>query len=373
MYSYFSIILRRKWQLLVSKGWKRVLLYCFLGTDLIDPFWYFKIKIQCCFSRKIKIGFGPILTGEDDLSVRKWRIDPIIDALNERSDIYCAGFFIHPEEMKKFDWIVIVKNFNPHFIPIMEELKEKKSKFFYDVVDNPNEETRYRFYFCNHPKFIELIDGVILSSPAHRFWLKEHRKIGSLIEHPILNTSYKKCYKASSEIRILAQGYYENLVNLHWLGDLLPEVSLKIGKPIRLIFHSEMKLRDSEWIKYIKWDVKNCFEVMLQSDIAVTIKDLHKLHQYTKPSTKVIAYMAAGLPVICKPSVADMQVIEHRVNGFFCFTKEDWIHWICALASSVALRRQIGTAARSSVARRFSKQDVFVKYLSLFERVREVL
>lgn len=342
-------------------------LYCLLGTHRINPFWYFKTKGRCFFSRKIKVGFGPITTGEDDLAVRKWRIDPIIDAINRGKSPYCAGFFIHPDEMRKFDLIVIVKRFSPDTFLLIERLKRKGKKFLYDIVDNPNDEERFRFYFRSFPHFLELMDGFILSSPVHRPWMQQKKSL--LIEHPILNQLPKTSYTNSSEIRLLAQGYFENLTNLQWLGSFLPQISEQIGKPVKLFFHSEVCLPNSEWVKYIKWDVKNCFEMMRWADIALTMKDLHKPHQYTKPSTKVIAYMAAGLPVLCKPSAADRLVIQHRITGIFAYRQEDWIFWIQALASSLAFRRQIGRAAHKSVIDRFSIEEVVKKYLSLFKQV----
>ena len=331
---------------------------------LINLFWRIKIKRLFLFSQKIKIGFGPIATGENDLSVRKWRIDPIIDEINRTSDQYVAGFFIDPKEMKKFDRTIIVKKFTADFIPIIKHLK--KRRFIYDIVDNPNcskEEGSY----LDSPEFTGLMDGFILSSPLHKRSLRSYSKPSLLIEHPIINSSYKTDYSPGKEIILLAQGYYENLKNLTLIEPLLPEISQEIGKKIVLVYHSEMVLPQTEWTRHIKWTAKNCFPVMSQADIAVTIKELHKIHQKTKPSTKVIAYMAAGLPVVCFPSITDRLVISHGINGFFAYTKKDWKHWIEKLALSARLRRQIGRAARKSVIDCYSVANITKKYIQLLD------
>jgi len=344
---------------------KKLLFFLLFKKCLIAPGWYLKIKWLCFFSRKVRVGFGPITTGEDDLAERKWRIDPIIDGINRRGGKYVAGFFIHPTEMRKFDILIIVKKINPEFVAVIERLKGKR--FIYDIVDNPNDQEKYRFYFRTLPGFIEQMDGFILSSPVHRSWTRWLDKPALLIEHPILNSVYKRTYRSESEIRILAQGYFENLQNLRWLEPLLPDLSLKVGKPVRLIYHSEEKKVGSEFVQYIQWNVKDCFEIMQWADIAITMKDLFKLHQYTKPSTKVIAYMAAGLPVICKPTAADRLVIEDKITGFFAYRPEDWMHWIQRLASHEPLRRQVGRAARKSVMQSYSLNHILEKYISILD------
>lgn len=342
---------------------KRKLRLFLLGTEKIRFGWYVKIKWRTFFSRKIKVGFGPITTGENDLAERKWRIDPIIDKINQKKGKFTAGFFVQFDQMKSFDIIVIVKKIHPELIFKMQNLKGKK--FIYDIVDNPNDEEQYRYYFRQFPNFISKINTFILSSPVHEPLMKKLGKRALLIEHPILNPTPKRTERNDKEIRILAQGYYENLQNLQWLEPLLPYLSEKTGKTVRLYYHSEKTQADSQYVKYVKWSVSNCFSMMESADIAITIKDLFKPHQYTKPSTKVIAYMAAALPVICKPSAADRLVIRDRIDGFFAYRKEDWIRWLLLLASQPKLRRQTGTAARNNVIKRYSLNQILEKYLHI--------
>lgn len=328
--------------------------------------WFIRVKWRLLFSKKIKVGFGPITTGEDDFAERKWRIDPIIREINQTSDRYIAGFFFSHKDMLQFDRIIIVKKFTQDFIEQIKHFKNKR--FIYDIVDNPNCEKKYGYYL-DSPEFLKLMDGFILSNPLQERALKFYNKPAHLIEHPIINSSFIEDYQDKDEIQILAQGYYENLKNLGKIEKILPEISSEIGKKIVLIYHSEVVLPETRWTKYVKWTVNNCFELMNLSDIAITIKDLHKLHQRTKPSTKVLAYMAAGLPVICFPTLADRLVINHRINGFFAYTKNDWKQWIKMLALRARLRKQIGRAARASVKDRYSVSEITNKYLDLLDSI----
>jgi hypothetical protein len=263
--------------------------------------------------------------------------------------------------MKQFDILIIVKKIHPEMISLLQNLQGKR--WIYDIVDNPNDEAKYRYYFRKFPDFIAKIDAFILSSPVHQPLMKKMGKQAFFIEHPILNPPTQRILRDDGEIRILAQGYYENIQNLSWLEPWLPYLSKKTGKTLRLYYHSETVRSDSKHVAFIKWNVDNCFSMMEWADLAITMKDLFKPHQYTKPSTKVIAYMAAALPVICKPTAADQLVIENRVNGFFAYREEDWIRWLVLLASHPKLRKQIGNAARKSVLERYSLNHIFEKYL----------
>ncbi|MHB1949669.1 MAG: glycosyltransferase [Gammaproteobacteria bacterium] len=342
-----------------------------LGTSLVNPAWYFNIKIKNLFSRKIKVGFGPITSGEDDLAERKWRIDPIINEINKRNSPFIAGFFLHPAEMAKFDIIVIVKKFTEAYIPIISKLKKQNKLFIYDIVDNPNAELKYKIYFGDCPSFSSLMDGFILSSPLHTRDAKKYSKNYALIEHPNINPLYKTNHIDKNEINILAHGYYENLKNLKPLEPVIEQIANKIGKKINLIYHSEVVLEDTASVKYVKWTVENCFTLMLEMDIAITIKNLHARHQRTKPSTKIMTFMAAALPVICTPTLADQLVMRNGVTGFFAYTFDDWKRYIELLAKNSRYRHQIAKSARASVVDKYSISSITDKYIELFNQLKK--
>jgi glycosyltransferase involved in cell wall biosynthesis len=339
------------------------------GTHLVSLRWRIRLALLHLFTDKIKVGFGPITTGDDDFAERKWRIDPVINELNQCSSKYAASYFIKPKEMRHFDLVVIVKKFNPRFVPVVERLKKQGKRFIYDIVDNPNCEKKYRYYFADHQEFSGLMDGFILSNPLQKAAAERFSKATTLIEHPIINTVVKEKYPKKKEIVLLAHGYYANLENLKSLEPLLREISNEIDQKIVLLYHSEVVFPDTEWVRYVKWSVKNCFTVMLEADIAITIKNLHLRHQRTKPSTKVVAFMAAGLPVICMPTVADRLVINHGVDGFFAYTTDDWRRYIKMLAKSSHLREQIGRAAKKRVNETFSISQVTRKYEQFFDQL----
>jgi len=338
------------------------------GTHHVNPRWLIKLKIENWRTKKIRVGFGPITTGENDLAERKWRIDPIIDRINATSSDYSAGLFTRPSQMKNFDILIIVKKFNPSYISIIKKLKNDSKKFIYDIVDNPNCERKYRFYFGDHPEFCKLMDGFILSSPLHQPIVEPYSNLLPLIEHPIIHNEFKTEFDDSS-IRILAHGYYANLINHKMIEPLLPKISEQIGKKVYLVYHTEVVFPDSDYVKYVKWTPENCFTEITKADIVISIKDLIAEHQKTKPSTKLISFMSAGLPVICTPTEADLLVMQHGVTGFFAYQLDEWETYITFLAKDANLRKEIGNRARIDVQSKYTLEKITDKYISLLSQV----
>ena len=341
-------------------------------TDLVAPRWYVSIKLALMFSTKIKVGFGPITSCERDLAERKWRMDPIINAINSRKKCrYRAGFFINPAEMAAFDVIVIVKKFTHADIPLLQDLKNQGKKVIYDIVDNPNAEKKYGTYFAACPEFSQLMDGFILSSPLHEREAKRFSTNLCLIEHPIISALHKTVFTPRDELIILAHGYYENLKNIRLLEPLIQKITEDTGKKITLVYHSEVKLSDSAGVKYVKWQVDNCFTEIINADFAIVVRGLHLRHQRSKPSTKLITFMAAGVPVICTPTQADRRVMQHRVTGLFADTMNDWERYLRLLVTNSAYRKQLGRAARSHVLPRYSVTAITDKYVAFFDHVKK--
>src|SRR5262245_9462920 len=76
---------------------------------LVHPYTLLSLRLRGALSRKVRVGFGPVKTGENDLNVRKWRIDPIVAEINRRSTDYIADLFFEGDDLGRFDIIVVVK------------------------------------------------------------------------------------------------------------------------------------------------------------------------------------------------------------------------------------------------------------------------
>ena len=85
-----------------------------------------------------------------------------------------------------------------------------------------------------------------------------------------------------------------------------------------------------------------------------------------KCAVKILQYFAAGVPVVCSPVGANLEVVEHGRNGYFATTEDEWVARLDELSGDAQRRRQFGQAGRETVQRRYaieSTVDQFVKAL----------
>lgn len=337
------------------------------GKRLVKRSWYKKLELNHKTTRKITVGFGPLISGEHDLHIRKWRIDPIVNCINKISERYCAGIFFNAGEMHTFDLAVIVREVDHMLNTTPGGLKKHGKILIYDIVDRPY----YSEALQGNSTTLEVIkeaDGLIASSPLHIEDLAGLGKKMVLIEHPVINTRHKDYAKRSDDaLKILWQGFPEHLPRMDILEPIVQRLAKELKKKIMLIYHTRMLPKSRGLVHYKTWTVHNWERVLVDSDIAVEIKPLQDPHLQRKPSTKILSYMEAGLPVVCTPSAADRLVIEHEQTGYFAYTDEEWYSYLKRLAENPDLRQQMGQAGKEYVSRHFSIPKITEKYLDFFD------
>lgn len=98
-------------------------------------------------------------------------------------------------------------------------------------------------------------------------------------------------------------------------------------------------------------------------------------HEWTKGkcATKLLQYLAAGIPVVCSPVGVHNEIIQEGVNGFFAASPLEWIEKIGLLAKDNALRERIGREGKKTVESSYSLQANIPKFIDIifFEKVRE--
>ncbi|MDQ0321107.1 glycosyltransferase involved in cell wall biosynthesis [Pararhizobium capsulatum DSM 1112] len=80
---------------------------------------------------------------------------------------------------------------------------------------------------------------------------------------------------------------------------------------------------------------------------------------------KLIAYMAAGLPVVCSPVGANTDIVVEGISGFFAETAEEWARALIRLGEDKELRQNFAKNGRKRVEESFSLAVVAPKVLSI--------
>lgn len=73
-----------------------------------------------------------------------------------------------------------------------------------------------------------------------------------------------------------------------------------------------------------------------------------------KCAFKAVQYMASGAAVVASPFGENSFLIEHRKKGLLATTKEEWVTCLSELMGNAALRRDLDTAAREHIRKRYS-------------------
>ena len=212
------------------------------------------------------------------------------------------------------------------------------------------------------------MNGIIVSSPLQTEALKDLNKPMFLIDHPVLNRRTKH-YPVSHDpvVKIIFEGFLLGSGFMRILHPVIGKLREETGKDIRFIYYSSTPYRKDGFVEYRPWSRKNRDKNLADGDIAVTIKPPDDYHQQSKPSTKVLGYMAAGLPVVCMPSVADKLVMEHGKTGFFAYTDRDWYVYLKELIEDPRLRERIGKAAYEHAIGNYNIEAIMGKYLDFFD------
>jgi len=369
---------RRAWECLVDREWPVWLHPWVYERGLVRRGWYYRLRLRNALSSRIKVGFGPILDSENTLGLRKWHIDPIVDAINRTPSRYVGDIFFPGEDLARFDIIVIVRHFESFTPDVLYRLHERPRRLVYDTADIRFVQTtsgRRDIYEDpealehDYKPFLRAMDALILASPLQRRDFEDLGNPQMEIARPLLNRRHRTTYAHGGPIRVVWQGYPENLAPMQRLHPIIRRLRAETGLDIRLVYDTGGPARDEGPIQYTEWKIHRWERVLIGSDVGVVIKPLDDPFQQRKAPTKVVSYMGAGLPVVCTPSEADQRVITHGETGFFAYDDREWHACLAALVADPSLRERVGTAARQHVLEGYGVERIVADYLRLFDRL----
>jgi hypothetical protein len=369
---------RRARECLATREWPVRLQPWVYARGLVRRRWYYRLRVHNALSRRIRVGFGPILDGERTLGMRKWHIDPIVDAINRGRSPYVGDIFFPGDDLTRFDVVVLVKEIEAVTPEMVRRLRARPTRLVYDaadvrVVPTPDggrDIYRDRAAWERHYRpFLRSMDAVMLASPLQRADLDDVDVLKVEIARPLLNRRHRTAYAHPGPIRLVWQGYPENIAPMRRLHPIVERLRAETGLDVRLVYDTAGPPRVDGPIEYRRWRIDRWERTLVGCDIAVVIKPTDDAYQQRKPPTKVATCMGAGLPVVCTPSAADREVITPGETGFFAQDDREWHACLAALVTDPALRERVGTAARRHVAERYGVERITADYVRLFDRV----
>lgn len=336
----------------------------------VNPGWRLELALRMRFSRKKRVGFGPIMSGERTLGTRKFHIDPIVRFINQHSAEYvCDVFFENTSHRRLLDYdvLVIVKTFDFVSPDLLRGLTGKGVRLVYSIVDNPAGCARS---YLDDRGFLESMDGLIITNPVQAEDVRGVDAIHATIPPPVIGRRHKEDYATNGPVTILWEGMAEHLEFMDHVNPIVRRVARDSGTPVRLVYYSDLPPRADGIITYVPWKLSRWEERLVGGDVAIVVKPPENALQRRKPPTKVQNYMAAGLPVVCTPSESDKLVITDGRTGFFAHSEDEWYQRLRALVDDAGLRERVGRAAREAALRTANLERVAALHLDLFRAVQ---
>jgi hypothetical protein len=254
----------------------------------VSPIWITRLWWTNRKSDKARIGFGPILTGERELGNRKWEIDPIVNYINRKSADFSADIFFRSSDLGKYDAVVIVKHMSWIDGERLESLKRSGTALFFNTSDNIVFDRS-----CRTEKwFIDRMDGIIAESPETVHDLNGRHDCVDLITTPIISRRFKTEYHNSGPIRIVWEGYFENLEVRMFFNRIVRRLKHDSGRDISIVYHVNGPAYKDDICEHIPWKLRNWERVRIGADIAVDFKDPGSEVKIRKPRCRPIWHRA---------------------------------------------------------------------------------
>lgn len=105
------------------------------------------------------------------------------------------------------------------------------------------------------------------------------------------------------------------------------------------------------------WQLDSEIEDLLIFDVGI-MPLIDSKRARGKCAFKAIQYMAAGIPPVCSPIGASLELVENGITGYLANSTDEWVKKLLMLLRDASHRREIGWQGRQLVEQRYSKQVI---------------
>ena len=225
-------------------------------------------------------------------------------------------------------------------------------------------------------KLTHLADLIVCGNSFIEEWARERNENTIIIPTCVEMAQYPAKDWSDSEGRIPRLGWIGTSGNLRYfkvaaaglrrlaqktdyeLHVIVPEI-----EPLNEIDLAGVKIKHVPWRKEIEVDQLRQIDVGIMPLFAEEDWDRYKC------GLKLIQYMAAGIPAVAAPVGVNASIIDHGQNGFLAESDDDWAAHLETLATDLALRKSIGSAARETAAAKYSIEANYPRYEAALNRL----
>jgi glycosyltransferase involved in cell wall biosynthesis len=234
--------------------------------------------------------------------------------------------------------------------------------------------------FLRYPEKIEALtraaDLVIAGNPWIARVLSEWNDRIEVIPTGVELAAFpeKDYAQADSTVPIVGwMGTQGNLRYFEVVAEALRELSRRHDFELRLIAPNLDALQPIDLsgvrIHHVPWRGDTEVEELRKIDVGIMPLFASEEWDKYKCPTKLIQYMAIGVPGVASPVGFTGDVVTHGVDGFIARNTDEWVGTLSRLLTDAELRRTVGRAARQTVAEKYCVEANLPVMLKAFERV----
>jgi glycosyltransferase involved in cell wall biosynthesis len=286
---------------------------------------------------------------------------------------------IHVLRASTYSHVFIHREVAPIGPPFFEWIFKKvfKKKIIYDFDDAiwlPNySEANTGFHkLKNYKKVNQIISWASIVSCGNDYLAEYSRKINpNVVINPTTidtinyhNASLHIPNKDSDKVVIGWTGTHTTAKYLEFLVPVLKELGDKYDFEFCIISNQKPDF-DLTNMNFIQWNKETEISDLMRFDIGVMPLDNNKWAK-GKCGFKALQYMSLGIPTIASPVGVNFKIVDDKINGFLCSTKEEWFNALDFLLEDKLHRSSMSQAAIKKIEDNYSVVSNSKNFISLF-------
>lgn len=306
-----------------------------------------------------------------------------LDKSFTKFQFYMSQFFKRITEItkaNKFDIIFLQRDIIVHFYPILERLLVSFNKnIIFDFDD-----VLYLYPSGKTPKFLFRL-----------LWDKEKiARIIKLSKHVIAGNEFLRGYatRFTKNVTVIPTSIDLSLYNLNiqprpmaertvigWIGSqgtfnylknifpLFVEMAKKYNIELKVVGARGPQINGLK-ISYKDWSLDTEINDIYSFDIGV-MPLLNDEWSQGKSATKLLQYMAAGVPAVASCVGVNKEIVQDGVNGFLAGSHNEWIEKISCLIDNKTFSGKMCQEARKTIERHYSTEVNAPKLIKVIKGV----
>jgi glycosyltransferase involved in cell wall biosynthesis len=279
-------------------------------------------------------------------------------------------------QVHKYDVVYIQRETWPLFYPFVEVLISKRAKkIIFDMDDA----------IFNYQRKYNRIFRLFMPNDYLKYIFRKSSSVivGNQFLYNYVSKFISNIYLIPTcidldEYSISSVNYDTKQTIIGWIGSPSTSIYLDVVKPVlkklaakrKFIFRvvglknyfiDGVEVQAKEWTK--ETEIK---EVMSFTIGLMPLPD--NAWTQGKSGTKILQYMAAGVPAIASPIGANCEMIQNGFNGFLASNEDEWFEKISLLLDDKYLYDKFSKAGRNSIVKKYTIDGWLGKWIDIISK-----